>query len=136
MPATSMFSSRASFTGVSLPLCLVVPGLREVLVESRQDRGTEAGEPGKVSGDLGGVDLPRVVAHDAKTVVQRHSGAVHSRESLQGEPRGRGTAAARHLGDMKANGGRVRSLDRNAQILRPCGLESPAAQRAQESRAR
>src|SRR2546422_10765528 len=79
-----------------------------------QDRSAEARELCQVRGDLRRVYLPRVVTHDAETVVQRDGGAVHARKPLQGEPCGRGTAAARHLGDVKPNGGRVWSLGRNA----------------------
>src|SRR5437667_5354832 len=110
MPATAMFSSRASFTGLSLPLRLVVTGVPGGLGRVRQDGSAEAREPGEVSSDLRGLDAPRIVTHDAEAVIQRHGGAVYARESLQSEPRRCGTAPARHLGDVKPNHGRVRSL--------------------------
>src|SRR5207244_7364131 len=74
-----------------------------------QDRGAETREPCQVRGDLCGIDLPRVVTHDAETVVQRHFGAVYALQSLQGEPRGRGTASARHLGDIDRKSTRLNS---------------------------
>src|SRR5207245_11002624 len=51
----------------------------------RQDRGAEAREPGEVTSDLRRLDAPGIVTHDAEAVVQRNGGAVHARESLQGD---------------------------------------------------
>ena len=76
-----------------------------------KNRRAEAGEPSQMSSDLGGRDLPRIVAHHTEAVVQCHVGAVDASEPLQGESRGRGTAPARHLGNVQPDFGRVRSLD-------------------------
>src|SRR5260370_31801323 len=54
-----------------------------------------------------------------------------SRESLQGKARRRGTAPARHLGDVKPKRRRVRSLEGDLRRLRAGCLECHAAQATQ-----
>ena len=111
-------------------------GLRLPPGRVRQNRGPEASKSGEMCGDLGRLHLPGVEAHDTETVAQCDRSAIHAQESLQSQSRGRGTAPARHLRDVKPNGRRVRSLQDDLRGLRDCCLESPAAQRAQESRSR
>src|SRR5439155_1697742 len=73
------------------------------------------------------VFLISVGTPDPETVVQRHAGAVYALQSLQGEPRGRGTAPARHLRDVQPNRGRIPSLGSDAQILQAGSKDSSAA---------
>src|SRR5206468_8081006 len=68
-------------------------------------------------------------------IVQRHRGAVHAWKPLQGEPCGCGATSARHLGDVKPNGCRVRSLQGDLRGLRAGRLDSAAAEWADGSSA-